>query len=195
MPDHESRPTVGSTTRTRLAMSKWGDRPHWEFTSILLGSDASGDWYGTPVGTEFTRPGQRFLTETEHVVLVPRAGLLGSGDRTAPPASADFIATFYTGHPSIHTYVDITTPPRTAPGLVTCVDLDLDVVRNQADDVVWVDDEDEFLEHQVIFGYPPEVIDDALAVCGQVRHAVERGVTPFDGVAQRWLERLADLTR
>jgi hypothetical protein len=194
MSDPDSRTTAGST-RTRLVMSKWGDRPHWEFTSILLGSDASGDWYGTPVGTVFTRPGQRFLTETEHVVLVPRAGLLWNGDGTAPPASADFVATFYAGHPSIHTYVDITTPPRTSPGRVACVDLDLDVVRNRTDDLVWVDDEDEFLEHQVIFGYPPEVIADARSVCTRVRHAVERDEAPFDGAAQRWLELLASLAR
>ena len=32
-------------------MSKWGDRPHWEFDALFLGSDRHGDWLGIPVGT------------------------------------------------------------------------------------------------------------------------------------------------
>ena len=155
----------------------------------MLGSDEHGDWYGTPIGTRFSRPGQRFLSETEHVVLVPRPGLIDSGD-----GAASWVATFYDNHPSIHTYVDITTPARTSLDLVTCVDLDLDVVRNRDGDAVWVDDEDEFVEHQVLLGYPPEVIDGARIACDRVRSAVERQDEPFGTASRAWLARLARLT-
>lgn len=170
-------------------MTKWGGLPHWEFRSIPLGSDEHGDWYGTPVGTVFSRPGRRHRTETEHVVLVPVPGLLDSGD-----GAAGWVATFYDAHPSIHTYVDITTPALTTPGLVTCVDLDLDVVRDHDGDRVWVDDEDEFDEHQVALGYPPEVIDGARTACEAVRSAVERREEPFGRASRAWLARLARLT-
>ena len=167
-------------------MTKWGNRPHWEFTSIPLGHDEHGDWYGTPVGTEFSRPDSRYVTETEHVVLVPRPGLLATTD-------AGWVATFYSAHPRIHTYVDITTPALTSPGLVTCVDLDLDVVRDIDGERVWVDDEDEFAEHQVRLGYPPEVIEGARTVCAWVRDAVEHRQQPFGGASRRWLAALAAL--
>ena len=30
----------------RVVMTKWGDRPHWEFDATYLGSDEHGDWIG-----------------------------------------------------------------------------------------------------------------------------------------------------
>lgn len=168
-----------------MVMTKWGGRPHWQFTSLRLGSDEHGDWYGTPLDTLFTRPGRQFRTEGLHVVLVPRPGLLSVAD-------AGWVATFYASQPLIHTYVDITTPAQTSPGQVTCVDLDLDVVRDRVGDRVWVDDEDEFAEHQVRFGYPPEVIVGAQGVCARVRSAVENRVEPFGSVGQEWLQGFVD---
>jgi uncharacterized protein len=54
-----------------------------------------------------------------------------------------------------------------------------------------VDDEDEFAEHQVAFGYPPDVVAAALAACDDVRRMAEQRVAPFDGVAPRvWLDRV-----
>ena len=47
---------------------------------------------------------------------------------------------------------------------MTAVDLDLDVVR-RTDGTVYVDDEDEFAEHRVSFGYPPEVVELAEESC------------------------------
>ena len=41
----------------RVAMTKWVDRPHWEFDATYLGSDAHGDWLGIPAGTAMARPG------------------------------------------------------------------------------------------------------------------------------------------
>lgn len=173
-------------TRVHVAMSKWGGTPHWEFDTLVLGEDAFGAWFGTPIGTPFARPGRSHVTEHEHVVLVPRPQLLGEH-----PA-ADWVATVYAGH-HVHTYVDITTPTRWERDLVSTVDLDLDVVRT-SEDVVYVDDEDEFAEHQVQLGYPDELIAGAERACALVERAVTERSGPFAGVSESWLDALAERT-
>jgi hypothetical protein len=87
------------------------------------------------------------------------------------------------------------------------VDLDLDVIRmapeepvdsasapqNQRADwgEVFIDDEDEFLEHQATYGYPPDVIAAARASADELKAAVEAGAAPYDGKTHlRWLETL-----
>ena len=109
-------------------------------------------------------------------------------------------------------YVDIATPGRWDGTVMRAVDLDLDVIRmsdplpavvyQAAVDAcrvageVFVDDEDEFEEHQVAFGYPPEVVDLARRSCDEVLSAVTSRVPPYDGTtAQRWLDVLRDLSR
>lgn len=62
------------------------------------------------------------------------------------------------------------------------VDLDLDVARLRSG-AVRVLDEDEFAEHQVALGYPPELIEGALAACERVRRMIERNEEPFATVA------------
>lgn len=130
--------------------AKWGDRPHWEATLELLGEDSYGVWLGGRAGVLFTRPGMSFETTASMVVLVP--------------AAQPWVATFYGSNDSGHlydcaVYVDMTTHAVWADGIseVSMVDLDLDVFQRH-DGSVYVDDEDEFAECQVQFGYPPEVI-------------------------------------
>jgi hypothetical protein len=53
-----------------------------------------------------------------------------------------------------------------------------------------VDDEDEFAEHQVAYGYPADVIDAARASCDEVLTAVRAGLPPYDGTHRRWLAEL-----
>jgi protein associated with RNAse G/E len=88
-------------------------------------------------------------------------------------------------------YVDITTPCTWSDdeSQVTAVDLDLDVIKGPTGRV-WVDDEDEFAEHQVSLGYPNDVVATALESCRAVLQAVTEGAEPFDGSARPWLERL-----
>lgn len=192
----EPTPTPASTTvaatapapgtRVHVAMSKWGGTPHWEFDTLALGEDDFGTWFGTPIGTSVTRPGASFVTEHEHVVLVPRPQLLGAHPH------ADWVATFYAGH-RIHTYVDITTQSWWDDDVVRAVDLDLDVIRT-SDDLVFVDDEDEFAEHQVQLGYPVELIAGAERACALVERAVADRSGPFAGVSESWLDALAART-
>ena len=60
---------------------------------------------------------------------------------------------------------------------------------------VFVDDEDEFAEHQVAYGYPADVVEAAQASCDRVFAAVRARQAPYDGTARVWLDRLAELTR
>ena len=169
-------------------MSKWGDRPHWQFRGRYLGRDRHGDWIGFPAGTTFARPGARFEAGNDQVALVParvdghRPGWLATfhGPGGFLPVSGVRVP--------IDLYVDMTTPATWHGDVLRAVDLDLDVVRGRSGRV-WVDDEDEFAAHRKAYGYPPAVVDLALAACAAVSSAVRDGEPPFDGSAHLdWLD-------
>jgi hypothetical protein len=132
----------------RVVFGKWGGLPHWEYAALPLGEDEHGTWLGLPVGSRVARPGASFLTTEPQVVLVP---------------DAPFVATFFApgGDAPCDVYVDISTRPSIDTGVVTAVDLDLDVLRGWTGRV-WVDDEDEFADHRVRLGYPDDVVTLAL---------------------------------
>ena len=168
----------------RLELTKWGDRPHWRFPARYLGADAHGDWIGIPAGAVLTRPGLRIVTETDQVGLVPRPGLLGGGA---------WLATFHAPGYRVLTYVDMTSVPRWDGATLRAVDLDLDVVKTAAG-VVYVDDEDEFAEHQRTLGYPPETIALTERSCAAVLAGVRADTAPFDAAsAAPWFETLGGL--
>ena len=163
-------------------MSKWGDRPHWEYDAFLLGSDALGDWIGIPGGTYMSRPGAEYVAPVDQVVLVPGPG---------PDAERGWLAAFHAARGPVDVYVDMTTPPVWDGPVLRAVDLDLDVVRGVTGRV-WIDDEDEFAEHRVRFGYPEEVVVHAMRTCDLVAAAARASLAPYDGSAQAWLDLLAD---
>jgi hypothetical protein len=169
-----------------MEMSKWGDRPHWEFDALWLGSDEHGDWLGFPAGTPMSRPGYALVSTNHQVGLLPPA--------TAPDDQRWWIATFH-GEPRawVAVYVDITTPPVWDDDTVRTVDLDLDVIR-RVDGDVFVDDEDEFAEHRISLGYPDEVVQGATSSCDRVKALMMRGEAPYDGTHEPWLARLTQLT-
>jgi len=157
-------------------MTKWGGRPHWQYDATFLGRDEHGEWLGCPVGTFYSRPGLEFVATFDSVVLVPTNG-------------APHLAGFNYGISKAAIYVDMTTPPRWDGTFLRAVDLDLDVVKPR-DGEVFVDDEDEFAEHQVSYGYPPEVVAMAERSAAEVLAAVRQGIAPYDGTADRWLTSL-----
>ena len=162
----------------RVAFGKWDGRRHWEYDAVRLGADRHGTWLGAPAGTPLARPGAAMTTGYDHIALVPHAA---------------FVASFYEPVPAapLSIYVDITTPPRWDGPVLRSIDLDLDVVRDRRGRV-FVDDEDEFAEHRVRFGYPDDVAQLALRTCADVLRAVEAGEPPFDGpTADHWLAVLA----
>lgn len=171
----------------RIEMEKWGSRRHWHIPGRWLGADEHGDWVGFPVGSEFDRPGVRSVTTNLQVGLVPHAD----------PADGEnwWLGTFHGpgGRLGVAVYVDIATPPVWDGGVVRTVDLDLDVIR-RADGEVYVDDEDEFAEHQVSLGYPADVVAAARRSCDEVLAAVTSRRPPYDGSHRPWLDLLRELT-
>jgi hypothetical protein len=167
----------------RVLSRKWPDLPHWEFDAVRLGVDALGHWVGVPEGTWLSRPDRGFHAWCDHVVLLPH--------------DAWWIATIYSEADAdrpVDMYVDISTPCEWADdgSTVRAVDLDLDVIKGPTGRI-WVDDEDEFAEHQVSLGYPRDMIDAAVRSCEQVLRAVTDGAAPFDGSALPWIARLKSL--
>jgi hypothetical protein len=167
----------------RVVMTKWGDQPHWEFEALYLGSDAAGDWLGFPTGSHMARPGFELTTTNDQVGLVPAAG-------TA--VGRAWLATFHGPGGVVWTYVDMTSVPAWHGNTVRAVDLDLDVIE-RLDRSVFVDDQDEFDEHRVEFGYPREIVDLAMATRDVVLTAVRDKLPPFDGSAEPWFAVLAGL--
>jgi hypothetical protein len=166
-------------TAARIEFSKWDGGAHWEYDLVRLGADRHGTWLGAPLGTSIARPGAQFVSEWDHVALVPD--------------DAGFLASFYgdTSGAPVQIYVDIATPPRWDGAVVRTVDLDLDVVLDRSGRL-FVDDEDEFVEHRERFGYPEEIVRLAESTCARVLHAVESAQAPFDGpTAAHWLGMLA----
>ena len=168
-------------------MTKWGEQPHWEFDCRYLGEDDHGVWVGAHPGAFLSRPGLEVTTAHAFVCLVPRPDAGGG---------AGWIATFNgVGH-HLATYVDMASVPTWDDDLthVRAVDLDLDVVRPADGRPVYVDDEDEFAEHRVAYGYPSEVVSLAEESAAWVFAEVVAGRAPFDDATpERWLRRLADL--
>ncbi len=170
----------------RVVMTKWGDLPHWEFDAVALGGDEHGSWFGVPAGALLQRPGASFVTETDQVVLAPigRAG-----------ADGWWVATFHAPGYVVSTYVDMTTPPTSDDARVHAVDLDLDVIRT-AEGHVFVDDEDEFAEHRLAYGYPADVVSSAEASAAWVLESVLAERAPFDGdTSATWLGVLREVLR
>ena len=161
-------------------MTKWGERPHWEFDAVLLGTDEHGDWLGIPGGTHMSRPGAEYVAPVAQVGLVP-----------APGADAErgWLATFHAQGGPVQVYVDMTTPPAWDGAVLHAVDLDLDVVRGTTGRV-WVDDEDEFAAHRVAYAYPEEITRLAIATCHRVQADVTAGRAPYDGTAAPWFDAL-----
>ena len=166
----------------RKVVTKWGGRPHWEHDTTVVGTDEHGTWLGARAGTLVSRPGVSFAASSAFVSVVPPDGA--------------FVATFYAPHDKgpgdpVELYVDITTVPTWADGVVTMIDLDLDVVRGRSGRV-WIDDEDEFAAHRVALGYPADVVALATSSCDAVHAAVSAGEGPFDqALGRTWLSRLA----
>ena len=168
----------------RVVTTKWGELPHWEYDGHYLGSDEHGDWIGFPAGTRFARPGVDLAMPNDQVGLVPAE-------------DADqrwWLAGFHGPGSDFRLYVDIATPPAWDGSTLRSVDLDLDVIQGLTGRT-WIDDEDEFADHRCRFGYPEQVVEQALESCRRVESAVRADKAPFDGSHLPWLTQVVDLPR
>ena len=161
----------------RVEYTKWDGRLHWHCDADLLGEDEHGLWLGLPSGRLLQRGDEE---------PVPCPGLV-----SLVPAHGRWIANFYVlGENSGTVYVDVTDEPMREGDIVRAIDLDLDVIRFPDGRVV-LDDEDEFAEHQKLFGYPPDIISAAEATARDLLTAVTNRDEPFGIASDRWAALLS----
>lgn len=153
---------------------KWPDAPHWRYSMTRFAEDEYGAWLGARAGVAAQRGLEPPITFGHDFVK-----LVSDGSWATP---------LWNAGGRIAVYVDIVAPPRWDGDRVTIIDLDLDVVRLR-DGTTYVDDEDEFLEHQRLLGYPPRMVDGARAAAARQLLAVERGDEPYGSIGP---QRLAE---
>ena len=162
------------TSEVHVVFTKWGGHRHWRFTLSDLGSDRFGWWLGGRAGLQLQRGDEEPLEQQHDVVmLVPDTGCWTAYWNWRDAGQ-------------IEVYVDVTTKPVRTADSVTAVDLDLDVIRFE-DGRVELVDEDEFAEHQVKYGYPPEIIAQAKDTADELVQAMNARIEPFDKVGAGWL--------
>ncbi len=171
--EHVSRNDGTELMKVHVDERKWPDRLHWQFEAQRLGEDDHGVWLYAPPHT---------IAQRGHEPPRP----IETGFVIAVPQDEHWIAEFYRDHPWHSVYVNIGTPPQWAGDRVTQVDLDLDVVR-RIDGSVEVLDEDEFLDHQVRYEYPQDLIDATRAATDRAVELLLERIEPFGDAAHRWL--------
>ncbi|WP_368861749.1 DUF402 domain-containing protein [Actinospica durhamensis] len=162
----------------RVTYRKYDGSLHWNGVMRRLGEDDFGVWLGWGAGLTMRRGYEPPVTFPEpHVSLYPR-------DKW-------WTASFYTAPRRTEIYCDITTVPEwPTEDEVTMVDLDLDVIRRREDRQAIILDEDEFLEHQVRYAYPPNVIEAARNSADALLPAVGGDAEPFQSAYFEWLSKV-----
>ncbi|MFD7757746.1 DUF402 domain-containing protein [Streptomyces sp. NPDC059757] len=160
----------------QVSVRKYDGSLHWHCSMVRLGDDEHGVWLGAPVGTVYSKgaEGPVYATRESRVMLFPR--------------DAWWTALFQAAPARLDVYCDVTTPSRWLhPGEVTMIDLDLDVCRTREAGSVFVDDEDEFVDHQVRYSYPSDVIARATTSADWLRAALTADAEPFGSQYRSWL--------
>lgn len=177
-------------TPVELRFTKYDGRPHWEYDLVVIGVDAHGIWLGGRPGDLCRRIGRTIDPGVHWVTLAAHEG--------------GWVATFNEpgGPLGAGVYVDITDGHRwsrvlTAQGRglrMTCSDIDLDVVRRFTGEC-YIDDEDEFAEHQVALAYPADLVAATRATADRIYAQVCAAAEPFATVGPAWLERCRQRAR
>lgn len=81
-------------------------------------------------------------------------------------------------------YCNVTTPATYDGETIRYADLDLDV-RVYANGTIEILDEDEFLEHSAVMGYPPDVIEQSRAAVDELVALARGAQFPFEELASK----------
>ena len=162
----------------RLVFTKYDGSLHWHQTMQYLGEDEHGIWLGARAGSTAQRGSEPPVRYRAPSVQLIADGQWWTAVFNDPPARAEV-------------YCDISTPSRwTNSDEVTMVDLDLDVVRRRSDGDAYIEDEDEFAEHQIRYRYPPDVISHAEHAAQLLLAAVSARAEPFWFASEAWLDKV-----
>ncbi len=103
------------------------------------------------------------------------------------PVGGWWSALFLIGSP-VDLHVDIATPASVIDGIVTTIDLDLDVVVR--DGKAELLDADEFEQHRVLHAYPDSHVRAAEQAAQSVQTLIAAGTFPFDGSHTAQMSRM-----
>lgn len=162
--------------------ARWVMNKMWRFhrsvTFDRLEVDESGHWGYIRRGAEVTTyDGSLSSFDLEALVFFPIGGW--------------WSALFLLGAP-LDVHVDIATPASVVDGVVTTVDLDLDVVvRNGMAELL---DVDEFEKHRALHAYPDSHVHAAAQAARSVQTLIAAGTFPFDGSHIAHMSRMRALT-
>jgi protein associated with RNAse G/E len=169
---------IASKRIVDVVFVKYDGRAHRSYPARYLGEDDYGTWLGVEAGTPARVDGDQAAVRNEPYVLLVPGHAWWTAMFNAPPRPTQV-------------YCDVTTPATWA-GLVevTVVDLDLDVRRRRWGEIERLD-EDEFAEHRAVFGYPDEVVTEALAASYWLAEALGDGTEPFASAFEPWLAQVS----
>ena len=162
----------------RVVYTKYDGSAHRDYPARRLSSDDLGIWVGVPRGTVSVYHGRPSVEQIPFVLLIPHHAWW-TGMFNPPPRTSEV-------------YCDITTPARWEGDTVHIIDLDLDVVRRRATQEVELRDEDEFAQHREQFGYPDDLVTQALAAAEKLMVALDDGSEPFATHYRKWLSHVVD---
>ncbi|MGO2097065.1 MAG: DUF402 domain-containing protein [Candidatus Microbacterium stercoravium] len=176
-------------TKTHINWRKWDGGPHWVHEVVYLGRDEWGSWFGQRPGWRSHRPGRDTLLRTSCVMLLPDP---------APGSDhgAEWILTVNAPPQRTRVYIDVAWEARwdrdsTEP---TAIDMDLDVVRRTDQRGIYIDDEDEWEEHRVEYGYPLHVVNRLEIVTADLKQRVTARTAPFnEATTHPWFDVLEAL--
>jgi hypothetical protein len=151
-----------------VVSTKYDGSRHWEFDSFFVAERGPLLVTHNFAGQELTNPRGKWRTpfDTRNHFWSDRWYNVMRNDR--PRAGG-----------LEYWYCNVTTPARYDGETVRYIDLDLDV-RVFADGTLEVLDEDEFLEHSVRMGYPPDVIEEARRAVDELIALARGAQFPFD---------------
>ncbi|WP_427017242.1 DUF402 domain-containing protein [Pseudarthrobacter sp. P1] len=160
---------------------KYDGKAHWVVPGRYLGTDEHGIWIFQGTNEFISRPGAALYTESDAVLLIPHSG--------------EYVVTFYDdAHPTgCRMYIDLAHDlawNQIRPGIFEfhMIDMDLDVISTR-DRGTFIDDEDEFADHQVRMDYPSALVADIEAECRRIFTAVKSAAAPFDGTDIAWFAK------
>ncbi|MET9663004.1 DUF402 domain-containing protein [Streptomyces sp. NPDC006510] len=168
---------ITESTSVMVDIRKYNGTLSARWTATRLGEDEHGVWLGTAQGIPISSTTGGWTSRFAYVMLVPR------GEWWTATFCAD---------PGPEMYCDVCTVPEwNAEGTaLRIVDLDLDVVRPRGG-AAHIEDEDEFDEHRVRYGYADSVIREARRTCEWLMEAGRHdgdGIEPFASVYRYWLD-------
>ncbi|WP_029149519.1 DUF402 domain-containing protein [Microbacterium indicum] len=173
-------------TKMHVNWRKWDGGPHWVHEVVYLGRDEWGHWFGQLTGWRSHRPGRDTLLKTNCVMLLP--------DAPGSDHGAEWVLTVNAPPQRTRIYIDVAWDARWDGDEPTAIDMDLDVVRRTDQRGIYIDDEDEWEEHRVEYGYPLHVVNRLEGVAKDLFDRVTAREAPFNEETTRpWFDVLEQL--